>query len=338
LSSRPKKPGKRARTQSAKGRRAVRTWEPDQDPLGWSFLFSRTTVWIVIGIGVIAAVGMFWPRISLPFSPARPIVNTLSQDVVWVDPNIPDGTVDAERIRGIIGQRPLAVVVLAPDNDSFDGALDACTAVTDRIDDVTVMVMQDGALANGCQGDDVPITGNEFGYDFVFWQMMDSQTSFLHGDLPAQVEQLALFYDTQVDIGHLEPRTRTFAAPAAQWALAVGLLLAVTAGVLLLFFGLRRGVVALQRRHERRRKWRAQRDDLDAELQDLALIMLAAEPAGGAVNRRQITAAAGVSRAYISALNDLTNSQQGSDLTPLRQRIAAIRDKLEAAGRPRKKS
>ena len=55
---------------------------------------------------------------------------------------------------------------------------------------------------------------NEFGYDFVFWSMMDSQTAFLNGDIPAQVEQLALSYDSRVEAGDLEPRTRTFSAPA----------------------------------------------------------------------------------------------------------------------------
>ena len=109
---------------------------------------------------------------------------------------------------------------------------------------------------------------------------MDGQTTFLRGDIPAQVEQLALAYDANVANGQLEPRTRTFSAPAGQWALAAGLVLAVTAGVVLLFFGFRRAIVALQQRQERRRKWRAQRDDLDAELQLIALIMLDAEPTG----------------------------------------------------------
>ena len=121
----------------------------------------------IVAIGLIVAGVVVWPRVSLLLSPARPIVEALSQDAVWVDPELPVGSVDADRIRGIIGQRPLAVVVLAPDNDSFDRPLDACTAVTDRIDDLTVMVIQDGEFGAGCQGDDVPITHNEFGYDFV---------------------------------------------------------------------------------------------------------------------------------------------------------------------------
>jgi hypothetical protein len=310
--------------------RTVETWAPTREPEGWSWLFGRGVLYVVIVVALIAAGAVLWPRVSLLFSPARPIVNTLSQDVVWVDPDVPAGSVDTDRIRGIIGQRPLAVVVLASDNDSFSSALDACTAVTSRIDDLTVMVVQDGALANGCQGDDVPITANEFGYDFVFWQLMDSQTTFLHGDVPAQVQQLALFYDTHVSSGELEPRTRTFGAPAGQWALAAALVLAVTAGVVLLFFGLRRGVVALQKRHARRRQWRAQRDDLDAELQGIALIMLAAEPAEGSAARRSVRAAAATSAAYISALDELTDSRPGDDLTALRQRIAAIRKRLPA--------
>jgi hypothetical protein len=281
-------------------------------------------VLIIVVLGVLAAGLLIWPRVSLVFSPARPIVNTLSQDVLWVDPDVPAGSVDGDRIRGIIGQRPLAVVVLAAKNDSFDSSLDACLAVSDRIDDLIVMVIQDGALANGCQGDDVPIVGDEFGYDFVFWQLMDSQTAFLHGDIPAQVQQLALFYDDRVAGGDLQPRTRTFGAPAGQWALAVALVFAVTAGVVVLFLGLRRAVVALAKRLARRRQWRAQRDDLDFELQDIALIMLAAEPAAGRNSWRQVRAAAAVAGAYISALDELADSRPGGDLTALRQRIAAI--------------
>ena len=284
---------------------------------------------LFVAIGLIVAAVVVWPRVSLLLSPARPIVEALSQDALWVDPELPVGSVDTDRIRGIIGQRPLAVVVLAPDNDSFDRPLDACAAIADRIDDVTVMVIKDGEFGAGCQGDDVPITRNEFGYDFVFWDLMDSQTAFLHGDVPAQVEQLALAYDANVANGQLEPRTRTFSAPAGQWALAALLVVAVTAGVVLLFLGLRRAAGALREQQERRRKWRAQRDDLDAELQLIALIMLDAEPSGSKRSQRTVHAAAAVSVDYISVLDDLSNSTRGSDLTPLRQRLQSIRDRLQ---------
>lgn len=306
-------------------------WEPRTEPDPSSWLFRRSTVVVMVVVGVIAAGFLLWPRVSLLFSPARPIVNALSQDALWVDPALGQGPVDGDRIRGIIGQRPLGIVVLAADNNSFDGPLDACTAVAGRIDDLTVMVIQDGELGAGCQGDNVPITGNEFGYDFVFWSMMDSQTAFLHGDLPAQVEQLALFYDTRVASGDLEARTRSFSAPDAQWALAVGLVLGVTAGVVLVLFGLRRGVVVAQRRQERRRRWRARREDLDAELQEIALIMLAADAPASTPSRPRIQAAAAVSGDYIQALDELSNAPTGSDLTDLRQRIRAIRSSLTQA-------
>jgi hypothetical protein len=263
-------------------------------------------------------------------------VNTLSQDSVWVDPDLPADSVDVDRIRGIIGQRPLGVVVLAPDNDSLGRPLDACTAVVSRIDDITVMVVEDGGLGAGCQGDDVPITHNEFGYDFVFWSMMDSQTAFLNGDVPAQVEQLAFAYDSRVEAGDLEPRTRTFSAPAGAWALAGGLLLVVTLGVVLVFLGLRRGVIALQSRQERRRHWRAQRDDLDLDLQEIALIMLDAEPTADTLATTRTHAAAAVSADYILLLDELSEAPMGSDLTGLRRRIFGIRAKLtsdKASGR-----
>jgi len=336
MSGTPKQPPTKTRsnTNPARNRRAAVTWEPSAEPLGWSWLVGRTPVLVIGILGLIVAGFLLWPRVSLLLSPARPIVNTLSQDVLWVDPELPTeafDTLDADRIRGIIGQRPLGVVVLAPGNDVFDRPLDACTSIVERIDDLTVMVIQDGELGAGCQGDDVPITDNEFGYDFVFWEMMDRQTAFLHGDIPAQVEQLALFYDARVAAGDLEPRTRTFSAPAGQWLLAAGLVLAVTAGVLMLFFGLRRVVLALQRRRERRRRWRAQRDDLDAELQLIALIMLDAEPGDSRQSRRNVHAAAAVSADYIMVLDDLSNSVPGADLTSLRQRVQSIRERLQVA-------
>lgn len=306
-------------------------WEPPDRPTGWAWLFRRSTVLVIVAIGVIAAGIVLWPRVSLLFSPARPIVNTLSQDAVWVDPELPAEAVDVDRIRGIIGQRPLGIVVLAPDNDSFDRPLAACTAVDSRIDDISVMVIQDGELGAGCQGDGVPITHNEFGFDFVFWSMMDSQTAFLKGDIPSQVEQMALAYDARVAAGDLEPSTRTFSAPAGQWALAGGLLLAVTGGVVLLFFGLRRGVVVLQQRLELRRRWRAQRDDLDAALQEIALELLDADPNGRPDAQRRVRAAAAVSTEYIAVLDELSNAGTGTDLAGIRRRVAAIRAELSSA-------
>src|SRR6476620_2274125 len=202
--------GKRARRRARHAEKPTRAttnvWEPPSKPTGWEWLSRRSAVPVIIAIGVIVAAVVLWPRVSLLFSPARPIVNTLSQDSVWVDPDLPADSVGVE--------------VLAPDNDSLGRPLDACTSVVSRIDDITVMVVQDGGLGAGCQGDDVPITHNEFGYDFVFWSMMDSQTAFLNGDVPAQVEQLAFAYDSRVDAGDLEPRRRTFSRPAGAWALA----------------------------------------------------------------------------------------------------------------------
>src|SRR3954466_9293211 len=108
------------------GRQTVETWAPNREPEGWSWLFGRTAVLVVVIVGLIVAGFVLWPRVSLLFSPARPIVDTLSQDVLWVDPGVPTGSVDTDRIRDIIGQRPLAVVMLATDNDSFDSSLAAC--------------------------------------------------------------------------------------------------------------------------------------------------------------------------------------------------------------------
>ncbi len=275
--------------------------------------------------------GVFaWPQLTLLFSPTRPIVDTLSHDLVWVDPALPANSVDANRIRGIIGTRPLTVVVLAPGNDTWTRPLDACTDVSDRLDGVFVMVVQHGQLGAGCERD-VGIVTNEFGFDFAFWTLMDNTTAFLRGDIAAQTEQLALFYDQQVDSGTLRPTTRTFSAPLTRWLLAVVLVVAVTGGVMLAFWAQRRGVVAFQRRQARRRQWQDSVADINADLQEIALIMLDATPTAGAQDRRQLQAAAHISAEYISVLEELEGMKTGTDLTGLRKRTTVMRDRLSAA-------
>ena len=94
--------------------------------------------------------------------------------------------------------------------------------------------------------------------------------------------------------------------------------------------GLRRGVIALQHRQERRRHWRAQRDDLDLDLQEIALIMLDAELEGDTPTSTRTHAAAAVSADYILLLDELSEAPMGSDLTGLRRRVIGIRARLSS--------
>ena len=83
-------------------------------------------------------------------------------------------------------------------------------------------------------------------------------------------------------------------------------------------------------------QWRAQRDDLDLDLQEIALIMLDAEPTADTLATTRTHAAAAVSADYILLLDELSEAPMGSDLTGLRRRIFGIRAKLtsdKASGR-----
>ena len=287
--------------------------------------------WLLLPVVVPAVLLMafvVWPRVSFLSSDVRPIVDTLDTSVVYVAPGA--GPVDTAQVQGIVGTRPLALAVLGGGDQGADRPHDTCQTVSGQLPGLLVEVVVDGDLRAGCEGDDVHYGAgvDPFGWDFVFWYQQDYATTLVHGNMAGMARQLALTYDAEVKGGRLIGAQREFHPPPARVLIAIGLAAAVVLGAILLFWLLRRVSRRSLLATERRRRWRAKWDEIDGELGEIALIMVATRP-GEQSDRALATAVGSVAPAYTAALNELEAAQPGDDLTALNGRVQLIRQSLQ---------
>ncbi|MEO7125950.1 MAG: hypothetical protein ABI382_02570 [Nakamurella sp.] len=308
--------------------------QPTPGPEIWSEIRSTVVIGsIVTSIVVLVTImiAVVWPQISLLMSSAKPVVDALYSSSIYVGPGVDHrggtGDVDAAEIAGIVGTRPIATVLLAGDDPLAEHPLDVCRTVVDHLDTLVVQVIVDGSFQSGCEGDGVHYGSDTdpYGWDFVFWYRYDSSTSLVAGDVSELVRQLALNYDAEVAGGRLIASERSFAAPPSQVWTAVSLVGGVVVGTialyLLLAFGARRACGI----YDRRRAWDNQRDDIDSELGNVAMMMVAQDPTA---DLRLIDAIADVAPEYRRALDDFAAARPGTDLEELASRVGAIRDQL----------
>ncbi|OLF18737.1 hypothetical protein [Actinophytocola xanthii] len=271
----------------------------------------------LLALGLLGA--FLWPSLTLLFSPVRPVVAALDQDVVYVEPGA--GAVDVEGVRREIDERPLVMVVLRADSPLAEDPGETCTGVSDRIEGVLVAVVAGAEFEYGCEND-IPLNVDEFGWDYAQWSTYGQATGFLDGDVVAQAAQLAARYDAEVVRGRLDHEPRTLAAPVSRYVLAASLVVLVVGGVLFVYKGLDRVVQGVARRRAERGRWRARRDELDAALGEVALIMLDLAPGG---SRARAAKLAKLSEDYLLALADWTQARPGTELDGLDTRVAALR-------------
>lgn len=286
----------------------------------------RRTVLLVLGaIFLLTLAIAAWPQLTLMFSSAKPAVTALSNDVVYVGPGA--APLDTNAIRGIVGTRPVALIYLASTDPTADDPLDLCSKVTDRLDDILVMVVVDGESKSGCEGDALPIVGDRDTFDFGFWLGIQNSTTFLDGAVARQTQQLALQYDSEVSGGTLTAATRSYRTPLAQLLLAVGIAVGVVVAVLLAFTGLRRSAATVVRRRERQRAWLDRFDDLESQVSAVALDMVGPRSDLRAVDEAQVQQAGLLAQQYLSVLQKLENTRLQADLGE----VAAQVSKLVAA-------
>lgn len=286
----------------------------------------RRTVPVVLGaIFLLTLAIAAWPQLTLMFSSAKPAVTALSNDVVYVGPGA--APLDTNEIRGIVGTRPVALIDLASTDPTADDPLDLCSKVTDRLDDILVMMVVDGESKSGCEGDALPIVGDRDTFDFAFWLGIQNSTTFLDGDVARQTQQLALQYDSEVTGGTLTAATRSYRTPLAQLLLAVGIAVGVVVAVLLAFTGLRRSAAMVVRRRERQRAWLDRFDDLESQVSAVALDMVGPRSDLQAVDEAQVQQAGLLAQQYLSVLQKLENTRLQADLGE----VAAQVSKLVAA-------
>ncbi|WP_424190056.1 hypothetical protein ACOBQX_14605 [Actinokineospora sp. G85] len=288
------------------------TVDKDRKPPDWKLLRRYLYVLVVALIGLLT-----WRDVLLPFSSARPVVAALDRDVVYVQDGITG--VDVPGIQRAIGKRPVTVSIVTGDSAVAQDKADACRGVVDRIDGIMHVIIADGDFVRGCQSDDFPIVRNAFGWDFVTWSVYSDTTQFLKGDHRAMAEQLVAHYDNEVFRGRVLPDERVFTFSAYRYVFAAGLLVGM---VLLVHFGTRwlsRGAAALAGRRAERVRWREQRADVESELALVAMRMVAQSP------RRSLGE---ISERYLKALADWEAAKPGQPWDELRDRVAALRERV----------
>lgn len=296
----------------------------------WAVMISLVVCVIFVLITVIG------PTVRYRFSGERRVVDTLSTSSVYVGGGAePADSADAAAIAGIIGTRPLAVVSLSSSDSLAGDTLATCSGVVDQIPQLVVAVIVDGAMVAGCEGKDVRLAaGVDFnGWDYVFWQTQSGADSLLVGDVPAIARQLALAYDAEVKGGRLIGAEREFSAPANRWVLPVVLAAIVVVAAVAVFFLLQWLARRYLAARDRSREWEAERDRIDGELGDIAMIMVGVEPADRDSGELIRTVAA-LSEDYLRALNDLDAAGPGDDLSSLASRVGGLRQRLESAAAP----
>lgn len=288
---------------------------------------------VCAGLAIVLAV-VVWPRISLAFSPVKPIVHALDSSAVYAGPGA--DAADADQIASIVGTRPLVTIILTGDDITEmklpERPLDICSAVVDYQRDVIAQVILDGDFAAGCEGDDLPLRTDWFRWDVRFWLQHSNATRLVHGNNADFAQQLAIAYDAEVRGDRVEQAEREFSASAGEISIAVGLVAGVLAGAAVLFLLLRwltlRGFAAA----DRRRGWEYERDEIDHQLGDIALTMIGADPQVGP-SPPVVTAAADIAPEYSAALADLAGAQPGQELAELAERVAGLHERISEAER-----
>lgn len=294
----------------------------------------RTRVAVLLLAFLTTLVLVAGPQITLLFSDARPAVEALSHDVAYIAPG--GAPVEMSQLRGIIGTRPITVLDLpGPDTGTaHDVASKLCSQVTDRIDDIIVVVIVNGEFTYGCEGDSLPVIGDRESFDLGFWLAVGNSTTFTGPEIGVQVQQVALQYDSEVHGHSLRQSTRTYRTLLLQFLLALAIALAVVVGVVVLFLGLRRTAAAVLHRRATRREWQERRQDIESDLSAVALTMIDqhADPRRG--NRADIQVAGRRATRYLHLLDEVEKVRVGHDLDALSHEVADLTAEVGLAREP----
>jgi hypothetical protein len=270
------------------------------------------------------------PTVRYWFSGERAVVDALGSSSLYVgqgaEPVVP------ATVAGIIGSRPLAIVSLTASDPLAKDSLGTCEGVVAQLPTLIVTVIVDGSSAAGCEGKDVRFGSSvdSSGWDYVFWQTQSGADSLLVGDVPAIGRQLALAYDAEVKGGRVIGAVREFSTPRGSWLLTGLLAVAVVACGVGAFVLLRWAVRRQLAGRDRRRVWNAERDRIDGELGDVAMVMVGIEPADRDRKPFILTVSA-LSDDYRRALDSLEKAHPGDDLTELADRVRRIQESLDTA-------
>lgn len=244
---------------------------------GWNPAGRVTVLWLLI-LALVGWTVIAFPRLTLPFSVAGPMVAALDSDVLFdgvgLTPEQRDG------IRGAIGTRPVGIVFVPEDQD--DPTLyQLCTAIGERLPDIELALVKGPGGAYGCSGDDVPLLlrddqtlfGAQAGYEMRIGGALG-----LVADPVGKAQSLALVHDSMVLSGRLADEERNLRTPWSQVLTTLLVVGGVLAGVVLALTGLRWATLYLAARTARRQRQEEIRDRLDDGLAELALVVVDRTP------------------------------------------------------------
>lgn len=312
-------------------RRAVRRAARRPAPVRRRRLLPGLLVLLVLGLACVPVV-----RWALTPVEVRRAATALSDTSVTVAPGTQ--VLDVDRVRAVVGDRPLVVAVLAP---TWSGRLlDACHAIARRQPRNLVLVHRSdevGAYPGICAGDDFPepdvpeprtdALGDRTDV-WLFGLSRDAQLSSQFRVAPTrvdrtpEVEELVLALDAQVARVYPDGLPRRIASPAPETLGRVLLQLAGLAGLLLAAFaGLRAAAQRVRRAVEARRALAERRAELDAGLSEVSTVLLHARPQRRAEAERQER----VAELYLSALTALEAAHDEQGIEAAEQAVRQVR-------------
>ncbi|CAM4131476.1 hypothetical protein KIPE111705_41995 [Kibdelosporangium persicum] len=280
---------------------------PPVERLLWREKYFGVPRWIVGGVlvGVIACLALLRNQVTTS-DRVRAIVEGFRHSSVYVEPGAP-GTVNADRVRQVLGDRPIVVAILSDDpypaTDAAGGPGQQFCADVARLVPTNIVIVygnepEDGYNPSFCVGprftnEEHPVTGANF--DFVLiakaetaWKYRASPT-----DLTPQVEEYVLAFDAQAAKDYPDTVPRRGAVPdelaTGEVVLALG---GIVAACVAVFFLLHVVALGIGRRTPRTRTRLA----TGARLSRIGEYVMSADP------RRAKQAE--VARKYVLALQD----------------------------------
>lgn len=254
--------------------------------LGW---IATGLKWLCIGSGVMTGIAgaiglvvLFVYEPGAPSDAARPAVEALDDDSVYVDPAVAD-TVDADAARRVIGDRSIVVAVFPADHQKRAGA--HCEDIVWRRSLAIGLVYAGSTAPAICGGryaeSPAGLGADEWGRQI---QLADDLAR-LRGDAPedlnARIAGFVSAYDLAVnaDLYYGRP-PRVVEDRTGSWGDVVAVLVAIAVGVLILFLGLMAFGGRISEFWQDRRRRRVEHAEVRAEFSAVAAALGSVDRSG----------------------------------------------------------
>lgn len=304
--------------------------------------------WVVlaIGMGLILCYQVYGVDRTDPDTPSpkvNEIVEGLRTTSVYAEKGAP-GKVDIKRVRELIGDRPIVVVVLdstplpASDDEYFPmPGQDLCTDIADEVSTNLVILFaqdpEDGYDSSFCVGPDFsnpqnPVDDDNYDLGLITAAELSWKYRATDENMTPQIEEFVYAFDAQAAKDYQDgvPRRAVIPPPPPaadkiqSWQ--IGLSLAgIVAGTIVVFLLLRLGGRAVLRRGALTASVEHRRAAAGARLNRLAGEVLHPGEAGDAADARRQAERA---KRYVLLLNDFENADDKAELDDVERQLTEL--------------